>query len=79
MPVKFETKKVPMETLGEYLSEIRLQFNFTLEEVAQKTGLYEKFIYYIEQGKYQLLPPDVYVLGFLKKLATVYKISCRIL
>lgn len=75
MPVKFETKKVPMETLGEYLSEIRGQLNLTLEEVAQKTGLYEKFIYYIEQGKYQLLPPDVYVLGFLKKLAGIYKVS----
>ncbi len=75
MSVKFETKKVPMETLGEYLSEIRTQLNLTLEEVAQKTGLYEKFVYYIEQGKYQLLPPDVYVLGFLKKLAAVYKVS----
>jgi cytoskeleton protein RodZ len=74
MPVKFETKKVPMETLGEYLSEIRNGLGLTLEEVAQQTGLYEKFIYYIEQGKYQLLPPDVYVLGFLKKLANIYKV-----
>ncbi len=75
MPLEFETKKVPMETLGEYLSEVRNQLNLTLEEVAQKTGVYEKFIYYIEAGKYQLLPPDVYVLGFLKKLAEVYAVS----
>ncbi len=77
MPVKFKQKKVPMETLGEYLSEIREQAGLTLEEVAQTTGLYEKFLYYIEQGKYQLLPPDVYVRGFLKKLAEVYKVSAE--
>lgn len=75
MPVEFETKKVPMETLGEYLSEVRKQLNLTLEEVAQKTGVYEKFIHYLEIGKYVQLPPDVYVLGFLKKLAKVYAVS----
>lgn len=75
MPIEFETKKVPMETLGEYLSEVRKQLNLTLEEVAQKTGVYEKFIHYIEESRYQKLPPDVYVLGFLKKLADVYKVS----
>ena len=75
MPLEFETKKVPIETLGEYLSEVRGQLSLTLEEVAQKTGVYEKFIHYLESGKYSLLPPDVYVLGFLKKLAKVYAIS----
>ncbi len=75
MPIEFETKKLPMETLGEYLAEVRQQLNLTLEEVAQKTGVYEKFIFYIEAGKYHQLPPDVYVLGFLKKLAEVYAIS----
>ncbi len=75
MPLEFETKKVPIETLGEYLSEVRNHLNLTLEEVAQKTGVYEKFIFYLESGKYQSLPPDVYVLGFLKKLAKVYSIS----
>jgi cytoskeletal protein RodZ len=75
MPIEFETKKLSMETLGEYLLEVRNQFGFTLEEVSQKTGIYEKFIYYIETGKYHLLPPGVYVLGFLKKLAQIYDIS----
>ncbi len=75
MPIEFETKKLSMETLGEYLLEVRNQFGYTLEEVSQKTGIYEKFIHYIETGKYHLLPPGVYVLGFLKKLAQVYNIS----
>jgi cytoskeletal protein RodZ len=75
MPIEFETKKLSMETLGEYLLEIRNEFGYTLEEVSQKTGIYEKFIHYIETGKYHLLPPGVYVLGFLKKLAQVYNVS----
>jgi cytoskeletal protein RodZ len=75
MPIEFETKKLSMETLGEYLLEVRNQFGFTLEEVSQKTGIYEKFIHYIETGKYHLLPPGVYVLGFLKKLAQIYNVS----
>ena len=77
MSMEFETKKLSMETLGEYLLEVRGQFGYTLEEVSQKTGIYEKFIHYIETGKYHLLPPGVYVLGFLKKLAQIYDISCE--
>ena len=79
MPVEFETKKLAMETLGEYLLEVRTELGLTLEEVSQRTGVYEKFIHYIEAGKYHLLPPGVYVLGFLKKLAKVYKVPEGIL
>jgi cytoskeletal protein RodZ len=75
MPIEFETKKLSMETLGEYLLAVRNSLGYTLEEVSQKTGVYEKFIHYIETGEYHLLPPGVYVLGFLKKLAAVYEIS----
>lgn len=64
-----------METLGEYLASVRRHLNLTLEEVSHQTEIFEKFISYIEEGKYQLLPPDVYVIGFLKKLAELYKIS----
>lgn len=79
MPIEFETKKLPMETLGEYLLEVRSQFGYTLEDVSQKTGIYEKFVHYLETGKYHLLPPGVYVLGFLKKLAEIYDISSEAL
>ncbi len=73
----FETKKVAQETLGEYLYSIRQHLGLGIEEVAQKTGIFEKFILSLEQGKYQVLPPDVYVLGFLKKLSEFYRISCE--
>lgn len=77
MPIEFETKKLSMETLGEYLAAVRSELGLTLEEVSQKTGIYEKFIHYMETGKYHLLPPSVYILGFIKKLAEVYKISAE--
>lgn len=73
----FEIKKVAQETLGEYLYSIRQHLGLGIEEVAQKTGIFEKFIVSLEAGKYQVLPPDVYVLGFLKKLAELYRISCE--
>ncbi len=72
---EFETKKIPFETLGEYLSSVRKDHNLTIEEVSHKTGVFEKFISYLEQGKYNLLPPEVYVIGFLKKISVIYKIS----
>lgn len=77
MPEEFEIKKISQETLGEYLKAIREQQKLSLAEVAQTTGVLEKFIEAIEQGKYQILPPDAYVVGFLKKLATAYSISCE--
>ena len=77
MSEEFKIKKISQETLGEYLFSVRQHLSLTLEEVAQKTGIFEKFISSLEQSAYQQLPPDVYVLGFLKKLADLYKISCE--
>ncbi len=73
---EFKLKKIQQETLGEYLYSIRQDLGLSLEEVAKQTGIFEKFIAALETGKYQQLPPDVYVLGFLKKIADVYNISC---
>ncbi len=77
MSEEFEIKKISQETLGEYLKAIREHLQLTLPEVAQKTGILEKFIVAIEHGQYQILPPDAYTIGFLKKLAGAYSISCE--
>lgn len=75
----FEYKKVPTETLGEYLIEIRTQRGFTLEGVAKRTNIKIKFLQYLETGQLQALPPDVYVVGFLRQLAELYAMPCDIL
>lgn len=77
MSEEFEIKKISQETLGEYLSSIRQNLGLSVSEVAKNTEILEKFILAIEQGQYHILPPDAYVLGFLKKLAKEYHISCE--
>lgn len=75
----FEKKKVNIETLGEYLKEVRDSLCLTVLDVAKKTGIKEKHINSLEAGKLQALPSEVYVLGFLKSLASLYNIDRLIL
>jgi transcriptional regulator with XRE-family HTH domain len=75
----FETKKVPLETLGEYLAAVRQSLQLSVADVEQKTGICDKYLLNLEAGSYHQLPPDVYVLGFLKKLADLYSIPHDVL
>ncbi len=68
----FETKKINMETLPEYLKSAREGFSYDIKQVAKITNISDKFIIALEQGAYHKLPADVYVRGFLKKLAELY-------
>jgi cytoskeletal protein RodZ len=70
----FETKKVPLETLGEYLASVRENLGLSVAEVVESSGICEKYLLYLEAGQYQHLPPDVYIFGFLKKLAELYSV-----
>lgn len=71
----FQTKKIAIETLGEYLQEIRADLGLSIKEVACKTAIAEKFLKDIESGQFHKLPPDVYIIGFLNKLSALYAIS----
>ncbi len=73
----FEKHKLNIETLSEYLSEVRTNKGLSIEEAAEKTGVALKFLVAIEAGRYQQLPPDVYVIGFLKQIANAYKVDCE--
>ena len=77
--VFFERKKFKIETLGEYLAEVRNSLNFSLEEISKQTGINLKFLIALENGRFEVLPPDVYVLGFLRQLAEIYKINAQTL
>ena len=65
----FTQKKVHSYTLGEQLKNIRGEGRVTLHEVSRETKIPVKYLEMIEEGKYELLPPDVYVRGFLKSYA----------
>lgn len=54
-----------MESPGKYLKAERELRNLSLEEVAKFTKIRKNFLRAIEEDRYELLPPAVYVKGFL--------------
>jgi cytoskeletal protein RodZ len=54
-----------MESPGKYLKAERELRNLSLEEVAKFTKIRQHFLKAIEEDRYELLPPGVYVKGFL--------------
>ena len=75
----FKTKTVKIDTLGEYLAQIRNQLNLDLKTVSLLTQIKPSYIEHLEIGEYHSLPADVYIRGFLKSLATLYRIKEQIL
>lgn len=73
--VFFQTKKIKLETLSEYLKAVRKEHQLSLEETASKTGLSLKVLKSLEEGLFENLPATVYVASFLAKLAQVYNID----
>lgn len=61
--------------MPEYLKERRLHLKLSLAEVAKKVGVSAKALEALEAGAYQLLPPGVYVKGFLAQLASLYQVD----
>ncbi len=49
------------ETMGERLRTAREEANLTLKEVSQSIRVREIYLKLLEEGKYNELPPDVYI------------------
>ncbi len=75
----FEQKKIQSETLGEYLQEVRRGLALSAEDVAEQVKIKVSYFNALEKGDFKQLPPDVYVLGFLKNLAEFYAVDCSLL
>lgn len=73
--MSFQTKKIQIETLSEYLVAVRNNLKFSLKEVSEKTGIKQKFLSGLEKGEFMDLPADVYILGFLAQLAQLYAVN----
>lgn len=71
----FKSKKISIETLGEYLRHVREALNFSPRDVRRLTQIPERSLAALEAGNYEALPADVYVRGFLKSLAVVYRVE----
>jgi len=74
----FTTKKVEGSvTLSEKLAEIRKSNNVDLDLLSDKTKISKKFLVYLEEGKLEKMPAEIYVKGFLKKIAEFYNVDPR--
>ena len=71
----FTTKKVKTETLGEYLQSCRSHLGLSLLDAAKLSQVQPKFISALEEGRFRDLPAAVYVRGFLRSLAQVYRVT----
>jgi len=58
-----------MESIGRYLREEREFRNLSLEEVSKFTKIRKQFLNAIEEDRYELLPPAIYVKGYLTAYA----------
>jgi cytoskeletal protein RodZ len=75
----FEKKKIQIETLSEYLTQVRTDLNLSQDDVVSRTSIQPKFLMALENGNFKILPADVYVFGFLKQLSILYIINSEIL
>jgi cytoskeletal protein RodZ len=75
----FKTKPIKIDTLGEYLQQVRKQLNLDIRTVSILAQIKPVYIEGLEAGAYTKLPADVYIRGFLKSLADFYRIKEQIL
>lgn len=61
------------ETLAEYLIMTRNDMNLSQVQVSEMTRIPLKYLSALENSTYSSLPADVYVVGFLAKLAKLYE------
>lgn len=62
---------------GTILKSIREQRQLSVEDVSRITKIPSKFVVAIEQEKVDALPARVYLQGFVKNLATLYRLDPR--
>ncbi len=75
----FKTKPVKIDTLGEYLQQVRKQLNLDIRTVSILAQIKPVYLEDLEAGAYSKLPADVYIRGFLKSLADFYRIKEQVL
>lgn len=75
----FIKKSIGTLTLGEKLKKLRSERRISLSEVSKHTRIQVKYLEYLEEGKYEKLPVDVYIRGFLKNYADFLAIDANIL
>lgn len=71
----FKTKEIETQTLGEKLKNARESLKMAFWQASRKTKIPVNYLKYLESGKYDELPADVYITAYLKKYAEVLKLD----
>lgn len=75
----FTKKRVGTLTLGEKLRQFRTEKRMALNEVSRITKIQIAYLEYLEEGKWDKLPADVYVKGFLRSYADFLGVDGNVL
>lgn len=62
-------KRSNLLSLGKQLKSLREQAGLGIEDLANKTGIQKKHLEWLEEEQFDLLPPAVYVRGFVTRWA----------
>jgi cytoskeletal protein RodZ len=74
--IKFTKKTLPQkEGLGEKLAKKRISLGLDLKDVERNIKIRAKYIEAIENSKYDVLPPEVFVKGFVRSYAEFLKLD----
>ena len=65
------------ESFGQYLKALRLRNNFTIDEIAEETKIRPDYLTALEAEDFGSLPQPVYVLGYVRKLCTLYHVDAK--
>ncbi|HEY8108618.1 MAG TPA: RodZ domain-containing protein [Patescibacteria group bacterium] len=69
--IQFKRRQLKSDKpLSEQLKEVRRTAKLTFEQIAIETKIPKKYLRALEQGKYEELPAEVYVRGFLENYAS---------
>jgi len=71
----FVRRKIQPKTLMEILKSSRRKKGLTLEEAEAETKVRVKYLEALEEGRFDILPSNVYALGFLAKYAEFLEID----
>ncbi len=63
------------ESFGQYLRALRERNHFTIAEIANETKIKSDYLTALENEDYGSLPQPVYVLGYVRKLCSLYHVS----
>jgi cytoskeleton protein RodZ len=64
-----------MESFGQYLKSLREEKGGTLEEISENTKIAVSNLDFLEKDRYDLLPPRVFVKGFVRSYAKELEID----